>query len=49
MVLYAMGDAARALPLLERALAIFKARLPAGHPRLDLVRNNLAAVGPRLP
>jgi len=49
MVLQDLGDAAGARPLLERALGLFEARLPPGHPHLGIVRGNLAAIGPGLP
>lgn len=40
----AQGHYAEARPLLERALAIAEKALPAGHPNLDALRTNLAAM-----
>lgn len=38
------GDPAAARPWFERALGIFEARLPAGHPNIEVVRRHLAAL-----
>jgi hypothetical protein len=44
LVLQAQGDLAGAQAAYERALAILKRSLPAGHPHIRLVQENLASL-----
>ncbi len=42
MIYKDMGQLDKALPFMEKAVAIMEFKFPNGHPRLDKMRNNLA-------
>jgi tetratricopeptide (TPR) repeat protein len=41
---YTLGRYEDALPLIDQAVAIFEAALPAGHPDIDIARNVQAGI-----